>query len=66
MTTIDNVLHALWTRHMDGDYDKARDKPLWMLLQNFIERKGGLKQDAIEFDVSGKDAIKLADRVTHG
>jgi hypothetical protein len=62
--TVDNVLHALWTRHMDGDYDKARDKPLWMLLQNFIERNGGLKQPAINFDVSGKDRARLADRLT--
>jgi hypothetical protein len=49
---------------MDGDYDKQRDKPLWMLLQNFIERSGGLNQPAIEFDVSGHDPAKLAERIT--
>ena len=63
MTNVDNVLHALWTRHMDGDYDKTRDKPLWMLLQKFVENNGGLKQAAIKFDVSGKDAVNLAERV---
>jgi len=63
MITVDNVLHALWTRHVDGDYDKARDKPLWMLLQNFIENNGGLKQTAIKFDVTGHDSVKLAERI---
>jgi len=63
MTTVDNVLHTLWTRHMDGDYDKDRDKPLWMLLQNFIEQNGGLKQSATRFDVAGSDPAKLAARV---
>lgn len=63
MTTIDNVLHTLWTRHLRGDYDKSRDKPLWLLLQKFIENNGGLKQSAIEFDVLGRDPINLADIV---
>ncbi len=62
--TIDTVLHTLWTRHADGDYDKDRDKPLWMLLQNFIEKKGGLTAAAIDFDVSGRNMAKLADRLT--
>lgn len=62
--TIDTVLHALWTRHADDNYDKSRDKPLWMLLQKFIEQKGGLTASAIEFDVSGADLAKLADRLT--
>ena len=63
MTTVDNVLHALWNRHMDVDYDKTRDKPLWMLLQNFIERNGGLKQPANEFNVSDGGPAKLAERL---
>jgi hypothetical protein len=62
--TVDNVFHTLWTRHLNGDYDKARDKPLWMLLQNFIERHDGSEKAAINYDVSGRGAAVLADRVT--
>jgi hypothetical protein len=61
--TVDNVLHALWSRHMDGDYDKSRDKALWMLLQNFIERNGGLKQSAFDFNVADGGITKLEERI---
>lgn len=62
--TIDAVLHTLWTRHMDGDYDKMRDKTLWMILQRFIEANGGLTRNAIDFDVTGANLAMLADRLT--
>lgn len=65
MITVDNVLLALWTRHSSNDYDKVRDKPLWMLLQRFIEERGGFKEPAIDFDVTGKDPIRLADRLAY-
>lgn len=43
--TIDNILHQLWTRHVSGDYDKDRDKPLWIELQRFVEANGGLTHE---------------------
>ena len=52
--TVDNVLHALWTRHLDGDYNKDRDKPCWMTLQRFIEEHGGLNKSAADFDPTGR------------
>ena len=41
--TIDHLLHRLWTaRAQEEPYDKDTEKRLWMALQRFVERKGGL------------------------
>lgn len=41
--TVDNILHKLWTDHIDGNYDKSTHKPLWIRLQLFVEENGGLQ-----------------------
>ncbi len=50
--TIDDVLHKLWT-NSTSTLEKYDEKRLWMLLQNFIERNGGLKDSANQYDVRG-------------
>jgi hypothetical protein len=52
--TIDNVLHKLWTNSITSGpkLDKREEKRLWMILQQFVERKGGTREPASDYDVS--------------
>lgn len=45
--TVDNLMHKLWTlRATEVPYSKAAEKPLWIALQKFVEKNGGLTQQA--------------------
>lgn len=60
MRTVDHVLHKLWTHSKGSELHHVDEKRLWMLLQAFIERHGGLKAPASDYDVRG-GAAALAD-----
>ena len=53
MTTVDHVLHKLWSHSKGSELEHYDEKRLWMLLQAFIERKGGLDAPASDYDVRG-------------
>ena len=52
--TVHQVLHKLWT-HSESKLEKYEDKRLWMLLENFVERRGGISASASIYDVRGGD-----------
>lgn len=48
--TMDHVLHRLWSERVGSPgYDKD-EKRLWMALQRFVERKGGLRAPFKDYD----------------
>ena len=54
MKTIDNIFLELWSaRSSEDPYDKAKEKPLWMLLQNYLESKGSMNEPAEPYNVKG-------------
>jgi len=50
--TVEQVLHKLWS-NSESKLEKHDEKRLWMLLQEFITQKGGLRADATTFDTKG-------------
>ena len=54
MKTVDNIFIELWSNRSTGEpYDKAKEKPLWMLLQRFLESKGSVTAPAEDYNVNG-------------
>ena len=50
--TVEQVLHKLWS-NSESKLEKHDEKRLWMLLQEFIEQKGGSEANAYDFDTRG-------------
>lgn len=45
-----NVVHRLWSKYAGtANYDKESEKPLWMVLQNFVERHGGVSAKSSDY-----------------
>ena len=52
MKTVNSVFIELWTlRSSNSPYDKATEKRLWMLLQNFLESKGSRQAPVEDYKV---------------
>jgi hypothetical protein len=49
--TISEVLHRLWT-NSSSKLGRREEKHLWMILQQFVERHGGLEASAVDYDMS--------------
>jgi len=47
--TIDHALHYLWSERVGSAGYDAEEKRLWMCLQRFVERKGGLDADIEDY-----------------
>lgn len=58
--TVEQVLHVLWS-NSNSTLEKHDEKRLWMLLQQFIVDKGGLHDNAENYDV--KRGEKLLGRI---
>jgi len=49
--TMDHVLHRLWTERVGQPGYDYEEKRLWMALQRFVERKGGLRESLEDYKV---------------